>query len=224
MNEEMLELIRNIEGLGTVGVVLSVIAGIIAVICFFYTMIKQWIDLSDMRSYFDKVEEFGNVLAKSGDTQSEEVVNKREELDTEIDDLRDGYSRRSNVHIVLVTLFFIVAIGIFGVYSARAYKLDQLNDKLSRIQVCTLEEQGLVANGEYNAKIEKNKVKVNMIVRVINVSGEKLLNAQIKDNISGAKIQVDSMEANKEKTYEILQNVNNSTKLDLELLEYEFQE
>ena len=69
--------------------------------------------------------------------------------------------------------------------------------------------------------MEKNKVKVNMIVRVINVSGEKLLNAQIKDNISGAKIQVDSMEANKEKTYEILQNVNNSTKLDLELLEYE---
>ena len=94
MNEEMLELIRNIEGLGTVGVVLSVIAGIIAVICFFYTMIKQWIDLSDMRSYFDKVEEFGNVLAKSGDTENEEVVNKREELDTEIDDLRDGYSRR----------------------------------------------------------------------------------------------------------------------------------
>ena len=118
----------------------------------------------------------------------------------------------------------IAAIAILGVYSARSYKLDQLNDKLSRIQVCTLEEQGLVANGEFNAKIEKNKVKVNMIVRVINVSGEKLLNAQIKDNISGAKIQVDSMEANKEKTYEILQNVNNSTKLDLELLEYEFQE
>lgn len=224
MNEEMLELIRNIEGLGTVGVVLSVIAGIIVVICFFYTMIKQWIDLSDMRVYFDKVEEFGNVLAKSGNTQSEEVVNKREELDTEIDDLRTGYSRRGNVHIVLVTLFIIAAITILGVYSARSYKLDQLNDKLSRIQVCTLEEQGLVANGEYNAKIEKNKVKVNMIVRVINVSGEKLLNAQIKDNISGAKIQVDSMEANKEKTYEILQNVNNSTKLDLELLEYEFQE
>ena len=224
MNEEMLELIRNIEGLGTVGVVLSVIAGIIAVICFFYTMIKQWIDLSDMRVYFDKVEEFGNVLAKSGNTQSEEVVNKREELDTEIDDLRTGYSRRGNVHIVLFTLFIIAAIAILGVYSARSYKLDQLNDKFSRIQVCTLEEQGLVANGEYNAKIEKNKVKVNMIVRVINVSGEKLLNAQIKDNISGAKIQVDSMEANKEKTYEILQNVNNSTKLDLELLEYEFQE
>lgn len=224
MNEEMLELIRNIEGLGTVGVVLSVIAGIIAVICFFYTMIKQWIDISDMKQYFSKVEEFGDVLAKAGDTQDEHVIQKREELDTEIDDLRSGYSRRGNVHIVLVTLFIIAAIAILGVYSARSYKLDQLNDKLGRIEVCTLEEQGIVANGEYKASIQSNKVKVNMIVRVINVSGEKLLNAQIKDNISGAKVQVETMDANQEKTYEILQNVNNSTKLDLELIEYEFEE
>lgn len=224
MNEEMLELIRNIEGLGIVGVVLSVIAGIIAVICFFYTMIKQWIDISDMKQYFSKVEEFGDVLAKAGDTQDEHVIQKREELDTEIDDLRSGYSRRGNVHIVLVTLFIIAAIAILGVYSARSYKLDQLNDKLGRIEVCTLEEQGIVANGEYKASIQSNKVKVNMIVRVINVSGEKLLNAQIKDNISGAKVQVETMDANQEKTYEILQNVNNSTKLDLELIEYEFEE
>ena len=42
----------------------------------------------------------------------------------------------------------IIFIAAAGVYSARSYKLDQLNDKLSRIQVCTLEEQGLVANGE----------------------------------------------------------------------------
>lgn len=224
MNEEMLDLIQNIEGLGTVGVVLSVIIGILIIICFFYGQIKQWIDLSDAKEYFKKAEDYDNYLAQSGDAKDDDVMTKRNELNESLDDMKRRYSKRGNVHIVLVTLFIVSVIALFGVYSARAYKLDQLNEKLSRIQVDTIEDSGLVANGEFKAEIDNRKVQINMIVRVVNVSGVKLLNAQIIDNVSGAKIQVEPMDANQEKTYTILQNVYDSTKLQLELTDCEFQE
>ena len=107
-------------------------------------------------------------------------------------------------------------------YIARSYKLDQLNEKLSAIEINNIEDHGIIAEGELKASIENKKVQLNMIVRVTNISGEKLLHAQIVDNVSGVKINIGELEANKEVTYEILQNVNENTKLDLEVVDCEF--
>ena len=136
--------------------------------------------------------------------------------------MKERYSKRSNIYFGFGLILLVLFIAGVGVYSARSYKLDQLNEKLSAIEINNIEDHGIIAEGELKASIENKKVQLNMIVRVTNISGEKLLHAQIVDNVSGVKINIGELEANKEVTYEILQNVNENTKLDLEVVDCEF--
>lgn len=222
MNEVMLELISSIERLGTIGVALCVIGVIVVIVSFFYGLIKRFADLSDIRDLFTKEDEYANLLAESGDKEDSNVKKKKAELNDEINNVKDRYSRRTNIHFAFGIILVIIFIAATGVYSARSYKLDQLNEKLSAIEINNIEDHGIIAEGELKASIENKKVQLNMIVRVTNISGEKLLHAQIVDNVSGVKINIGELEANKEVTYEILQDVNENTKLDLEVVDCEF--
>ena len=215
MNEVMLELISSIERLGTIGLVIGIIIAVLVVIGAVYGFIKQFLDMSDVRSYITKQEEYEKVLSTSKNKEEQTVITKKDELNEELEDMKERYSKRSNIYFGFGLILLVLFIAGVGVYSARSYKLDQLNEKLSAIEINNIEDHGIIAEGELKASIENKKVQLNMIVRVTNISGEKLLHAQIVDNVSGVKINIGELEANKEVTYEILQNVNENTKLDL---------
>ena len=222
MNEVMLELISSIERLGTIGLVIGIIIAVLVVIGAVYGFIKQFLDMSDVRSYITKQEEYENALSTSKNKEEQTVITKKDELNEELEDMKERYSKRSNIYFGFGLILLVLFIAGVGVYSARSYKLDQLNEKLSAIEINNIEDHGIIAEGELKASIENKKVQLNMIVRVTNISGEKLLHAQIVDNVSGVKINIGELEANKEVTYEILQNVNENTKLDLEVVDCEF--
>ena len=222
MNEVMLELISSIERLGTIGLVIGIIIAVLVVIGAVYGFIKQFLDMSDVRSYITKQEEYEKVLSTSKNKEEQTVITKKDELNEELEDMKERYSKRSNIYFGFGLILLVLFIAGVGVYSARSYKLDQLNEKLSAIEINNIEDHGIIAEGELKASIENKKVQLNMIVRVTNISGEKLLHAQIVDNVSGVKINIGELEANKEVTYEILQNVNENTKLDLEVADCEF--
>lgn len=222
MNEVMLELISSIERLGTIGLVIGIIIAVLVVIGAVYGFIKQFLDMSDVRSYITKQEEYEKVLSTSKNKEEQTVITKKDELNEELEDMKERYSKRSNIYFGFGLILLVLFIAGVGVYSARSYKLDQLNEKLSAIEINNIEDHGIIAEGELKASIENKKVQLNMIVRVTNISGEKLLHAQIVDNVSGVKINIGELEANKEVTYEILQNVNENTKLDLEVVDCEF--
>jgi hypothetical protein len=222
MNEVMLELISSIERLGTIGLVIGIIIAVLVVIGAVYGFIKQFLDMSDIRSYITKQEEYEKVLSTSKNKEEQTVITKKDELNEELEDMKERYSKRSNIYFGFGLILLVLFIAGVGVYSARSYKLDQLNEKLSAIEINNIEDHGIIAEGELKASIENKKVQLNMIVRVTNISGEKLLHAQIVDNVSGVKINIGELEANKEVTYEILQNVNENTKLDLEVVDCEF--
>ena len=222
MNEVMLELISSIERLITIGLVIGIIIAVLVVIGAVYGFIKQFLDMSDVRSYITKQEEYENALSTSKNKEEQTVITKKDELNEELEDMKERYSKRSNIYFGFGLILLVLFIAGVGVYSARSYKLDQLNEKLSAIEINNIEDHGIIAEGELKASIENKKVQLNMIVRVTNISGEKLLHAQIVDNVSGVKINIGELEANKEVTYEILQNVNENTKLDLEVVDCEF--
>ena len=222
MNEVMLELISSIERLSTIGLVIGIIIAVLVVIGAVYGFIKQFLDMSDVRSYITKQEEYEKVLSTSKNKEEQTVITKKDELNEELEDMKERYSKRSNIYFGFGLILLVLFIAGVGVYSARSYKLDQLNEKLSAIEINNIEDHGIIAEGELKASIENKKVQLNMIVRVTNISGEKLLHAQIVDNVSGVKINIGELEANKEVTYEILQNVNENTKLDLEVVDCEF--
>ena len=222
MNEVMLELISSIERLGTIGLVIGIIIAVLVVIGAVYGFIKQFLEMSDVRSYITKQEEYEKVLSTSKNKEEQTVITKKDELNEELEDMKERYSKRSNIYFGFGLILLVLFIAGVGVYSARSYKLDQLNEKLSAIEINNIEDHGIIAEGELKASIENKKVQLNMIVRVTNISGEKLLHAQIVDNVSGVKINIGELEANKEVTYEILQNVNENTKLDLEVVDCEF--
>ena len=222
MNEVMLELISSIERLGTIGLVIGIIIAVLVVIGAVYGFIKQFLDMSDVRSYITKQEEYEKVLSTSKNKEEQTVITKKDELNEELEDMKERYSKRSNIYFGFGLILLVLFIAGVGVYSARSYKLDQLNEKLSAIEINNIEDHGIIAEGELKASIENKKVQLNIIVRVTNISGEKLLHAQIVDNVSGVKINIGELEANKEVTYEILQNVNENTKLDLEVVDCEF--
>lgn len=222
MNEVMLELISSIERLGTIGLVIGIIIAVLVVIGAVYGFIKQFLDMSDVRSYITKQEEYEKVLSTSKNKEEQTVITKKDELNEELENMKERYSKRSNIYFGFGLILLVLFIAGVGVYSARSYKLDQLNEKLSAIEINNIEDHGIIAEGELKASIENKKVQLNMIVRVTNISGEKLLHAQIVDNVSGVKINIGELEANKEVTYEILQNVNENTKLDLEVADCEF--
>ena len=98
MNEVMLELISSIERLGTIGVALCVIGAIVVIVSFFYGLIKRFADLSDIGDLFTKEDEYANLLAESGDKEDSNVKKKKAELNDEINNVKDRYSRRTNIH------------------------------------------------------------------------------------------------------------------------------
>ena len=190
MNEVMLELISSIERLGTIGLVIGIIIAVLVVIGAVYGFIKQFLDMSDVRSYITKQEEYEKVLSTSKNKEEQTVITKKDELNEELEDMKERYSKRSNIYFGFGLILLVLFIAGVGVYSARSYKLDQLNEKLSAIEINNIEDHGIIAEGELKASIENKKVQLNMIVRVTNISGEKLLHAQIVDNVSGVKINI----------------------------------
>ena len=149
MNEVMLELISSIERLITIGLVIGIIIAVLVVIGAVYGFNE-------------------NALSTSKNKEEQTVITKKDELNEELEDMKERYSKRSNIYFGFGLILLVLFIAGVGVYSARSYKLDQLNEKLSAIEINNIEDHGIIAEGELKASIENKKVQLNMIVRVTN--------------------------------------------------------